>query len=412
MTGELKRTKIGALIDQGAILEIQDGNHGELHPKATDYVEDGIPFVMANDIVNNRVDVARTQKIPPSIAEKLRIGFAHSGDILLTHKGTIGSTAIVEGADPYWMLTPQVTYYRTDPHKLNNWYLMYTFQEPIFQKSLKSRADQATRPYIGITAQRTLELLYRPIDEQLSIVEILRPYDEMIGNNRRRIELLILSARTLFKEWFFRLRYPGHEHRKVVNGVPQGWERKSAFDALDILSGGTPKTSTPDYWDGDIPFYTPKDATEFPWVASTERSITELGLSKCNSRLYPKETLFISARGTVGKLNLAQRPMAMSQSCYALVGRSNMSQLLVYCAMESALVALQQQAGGAVFNAIIVDTFKRIPVLVPSGEIARAFEELAGPIFAQIELLQIQNAKLAAARDLLLPRLMDGRIAV
>jgi type I restriction enzyme, S subunit len=412
MMGNIKRLEIGSLIEGGAIVEIQDGNHGELHPKATDYVDDGIPFVMANDLVDNRVDVSRAQKIPLSMAEDLRIGFAQSGDVLLTHKGTIGSTAIVDNADPYWMLTPQVTYYRTNPHKLNNWYLMYAFQEPIFQKTMKSRADQATRPYIGITAQRSLEVLFRPIDEQLRVVNILRPYDEMIANNHRRIVLLQQSAGLMFREWFVDLHYPGHQHSKVVDGVPEGWERKSAFEAIDILSGGTPKTSIPDYWDGDIPFYTPKDAAEFAWVLSTERSITERGLNNCNSRLYPKGTVFISARGTVGKLNLAQQPMAMSQSCYALVGRGNMNQLLVYCAMESALAALQQQAGGAVFNAIIVDTFKRLTVLVPRRQIAREFEELAAPMFAQVELLQIQSEKLVKARDLLLPRLMDGRISV
>jgi len=95
---------------------------------------------------------------------------------------------------------------------------------------------------------------------------------------------------------------------------------------MSILSGGTPKTSVPDFWDGDILFYTPKDASDHCYVVETERSITELGLNNCNSRLYQRDTIFISARGTVGKLNLACQPMAMSQSCYALVGKGHVSQ--------------------------------------------------------------------------------------
>ena len=166
-------------------------------------------------------------------------------------------------------------------------------------------------------------------------------YDDLIDNNMRRIELLEQSARLSVQRVVRASAIPRPRARQNCGWCTEGLGAKSAFDAIEILSGGTPKTSVPDYWDGDIPFYTPKDAAEFAWVLSTERSITERGLNNCNSRLYPKGTVFISARGTVGKLNLAQRPMAMSQSCYALVGRGNMSQFFVYCAMELALAVLQ-----------------------------------------------------------------------
>jgi|SRR5882724_1337020 len=220
------------------------------------------------------------------------------------------------------------------------------------------------------------------------------------------------AARQLYREWFVRLRFPGREHTPITNGVPERWERKNAFDVIEVLSGGTPKTSMPDYWDGDIPFYTPKDATEIVWVTVTERSITELGLNNCNSKLYPKGTVFISARGTVGKLNMAQRPMAMSQSCYALVGKGHLTQPFVFVAIQDALNALRQQAVGAVFNAIVVDTFKHILLLVPEQKIVRLFDETIQPLLEQVENLMLQNQKLRAARDLLLPRLMSGEIAV
>lgn len=102
----------------------------------------------------------------------------------------------------------------------------------------------------------------------------------------------------------------------------------------------------------------------------------------------------------------------MSQSCYALVGRNTLSPWFVYCAMDAAVSTLKQQAVGAVFDAIIVDTFKRIPLLLPTSDLVEAFDDSAATLFRQIELLQLQNRKLVRARDLLLPRLMDGRIAV
>jgi type I restriction enzyme S subunit len=181
---------------------------------------------------------------------------------------------------------------------------------------------------------------------------------------------------------------------------------------MSILSGGTPKTSVPDYWDGDIPFYTPKDASDHCYVQETERSLTALGLKSCNSGLYPKNTLFISARGTVGKLSLAHRPMAMSQSCYALVGRGHISQWFLYWALQESIEHLRQHASGAVFDAIVVDTFRLIPFLGPDSRNVHLFDEAVRPSFTQVANLLAQNQKLRAARDLLLPRLMSGEITV
>ena len=249
-------------------------------------------------------------------------------------------------------------------------------------------------------------------DIQRRVVAVLSAYDDLIENNRRRMALLEEAARQLYREWFVRLRFPGHEHTRITNGVPEGWNKTNALEAMNVLSGGTPKTTVPDYWDGDIPFYTPKDANEHCYVLETERSITEAGLKNCNSRLYATDTLFISARGTVGKLNLAYRPMAMSQSCYALVGKSHISQHFLYCALQESIDYLKQHAGGSVFDAIIVDTFKLIPFMVPDGKNVRLFEESATPMFRQVGNLQEQNQKVRIARDLLLPRLMSGEIPV
>ncbi len=224
--------------------------------------------------------------------------------------------------------------------------------------------------------------------------------------------LLEEAARQLYREWFVRLRFPGHEHTRITNGVPEGWDKTTAFAVMEVLSGGTPKTIVADYWGGEIPFYTPKDASDAPYVLQTERSITELGLKNCNSRLYERDTVFISARGTVGKLNLASHPMAMSQSCYALVGKGHVSQLFLFCALGEAIDYFKQHAVGAVFDAIVVDTFKLIPFTVPDEKLVRRFEDAAVPMFRQIANLMEQNQKLRAARDLLLPRLMSGEIAV
>lgn len=301
---------------------------------------------------------------------------------------------------------------RLNKEAMNPRFMYYYFLSPQGRGRIRSIVSGTNVKGIRGSDLKRLFVASPPKRIQDGIADTLSLYDDLIENNSRRMALLEESARMLYREWFVRLRFSGHEHTSIVNGVPQGWERRTAFDSIQVLSGGTPKTSIPDYWDGEIPFYTPKDATEGIWVTGCERTVTELGLKNCNSRLYPKETVFISARGTVGKLNMAQCSMAMSQSCYALVGKDHLTQIFVYAAMQSAVDALQQQAVGAVFDAIVVDTFKRIYLLIPPPAMLHLFDETVRSIFDQVENLTLQNQKLRAARDLLLPRLMSGDIAV
>jgi len=131
-----------------------------------------------------------------------------------------------------------------------------------------------------------------------------------------------------------------------------------------------------------------------------------------NSRLFAKETIFITARGTVGKLALVQRPMAMNQSCYALTPKSGLDNLFLFLAMEDGVEHLKTMASGGVFDTIVVDTFKRMPFVCPTAEMTKNFGNIVRPLFSQIENLLLQNFALASARDELLPKLMSGAIRV
>lgn len=333
------------------------------------------------------------------------------GDVILTREAPVGEIGRFTSNDDSVFLGQRLFQYRTDPELLDWNFLAYALQSHEVQGRLRNMGFGATVEHIKVGDAENLLVPCPPIAVQKRIGSTLAAYDDLIENNRRRMTLLEASARLLYREWFVRLRFPGYEHTPIVDGVPQGWERRTAFDSMQVLSGGTPKTTMPDYWDGETPFFTPKDALDGIWVSTCERSVTELGIKNCNSKLYPRETVFITARGTVGKLNMAQVPMAMSQSCYALVGKDHLSQRYVYSAMEAGVDALRQQAVGAVFDAIVVDTFKRIKLMVPPVAMLRLFDDAITPVFDQVENLASQNQKLRAARDLLLPRLMSGELA-
>lgn len=177
-------TTVGQLVRDGILEKPLDGNHGNIHPKREDFVSSGIPFVMANNIRSGHVDLINCAFIRREQADSLQKGFSRSGDVLLTHKATIGNTAVVgEVPFEYIMLTPQVTYYRVaDKSRLNNFYLRHFFDSSSFQNALISMSGGGTRAYIGITRQLMLPVVLPPtITEQEAIACVLSDMDSEIA---------------------------------------------------------------------------------------------------------------------------------------------------------------------------------------------------------------------------------------
>lgn len=172
------------LINEKIIEDIMDGNHGELHPRSSDYVEKGIPFIMANNIHDGILDVLNCVYLKKEQTDKLRKGFAKKGDILLTHKGTIGNVGYVPYniEYDYVVLTPQVTYYRvfSNNNVLHKSFLYYYLQSSEFQRTIKLLSMQSTRAYIGITEQKKLQIKIPEYETQAQICKILKRIDDQI----------------------------------------------------------------------------------------------------------------------------------------------------------------------------------------------------------------------------------------
>lgn len=192
---------VSHLIKTKDIIGVQDGNHGNDHPKASDYVESGIPFVMARDLKQGAVNTKTCSFIKKEHADSLRIGFAKPGDVLLSHKGTIGATAIVPEGYEYIMLTPQVTYYRVNKNgKLDKDYLYQYFNGSEYQEKLNKLASQSTRNYLGITAQKELLIKLPPIEEQKKIAQILSIWDKTISTTKQLITNSQQQKRALMQQ--------------------------------------------------------------------------------------------------------------------------------------------------------------------------------------------------------------------
>ena len=304
---------------------------------------------------------------------------------------------------------------RTDSTRVLPLFIAYFFRSDLARRHLSLQGGGTNISNLNQQILAEFPVPLPPFPAQRKIAAILSVYDDLIENNLRRMRILEEMAQALYREWFVEFRFPGHERVTFVespNGkAPAMWEACSLTDLADVLSGGTPRTGVPEYWDGDIPFFTPRDSHGGFYVFSTEKTISQRGLESCNSRLYPKDTVFVTARGTVGNIAMPTSGMAMNQSCYALAGRGVGQRFLFLC-LKDRVDHLKRNTGGATFDTIVVDTFRRIPALRPPEGLVARFESLVAPLFERLPVLLAQNRNLRMTRDLLLPRLISGELDV
>lgn len=373
------------------LADIQTGPFGsQLHKE--DYVDIGTPIVTVEHLGNR---VFTEQNLPHvSDNDKARLGkyVLKQGDIVFSRVGSVDRCSYVDAVHDGWIFSGRCLRVRPN-EQLDPMYLYYYFCMEETKQFVRNIAVGATMPSINTKLLGEVPITYPNISEQKCIAQILSALDDKIENNKKINDNLQQQAAALFANFY------GQAETEV-----------GFTEIIQILGGGTPKTGESSYWNGNVPFFTPKDLG-LPYTLTTEKTITEEGLAHCNSRLYPINTVFVTARGTVGKVGLSGVPMAMNQSCYALVGKDT-HQLLVYFYTLKAVDRLKHKASGAVFDAITTRDFESEIISKLSDNDAKAFLDIAEPIYQAILSNSIENLRLAALRDALLPKLMSGEIDV
>jgi type I restriction enzyme S subunit len=330
-----------------------------------------------------------------------------SGTLCITIAANIADTAILSIPACF---PDSIIGFIAYPEKSDTRYVKYCLDT--YKQRIQAISQGTTQDNLSVEKLLSFRFRIPGRVAQQKIAAVLSAYDDLIENNRRRIALLERMAEQLYREWFVRFRFPRYQQAKFEKGVPEDWHIQPSSEFVEVMSGGTPKTDMASYWNGDIPFFTPKDASENFYVLDTEKKVSPSGLEACNSKLYPKNTIFITARGTVGKLILAHRDMVMNQSCYALAPKNADAPFFHFLALKTAVSTIKGVSNSGVFDNIVVDTFKVVPIRVPPDDLVRSFNKLMTPIFEQIESLLSANVVLAKTRDLLLPRLISGKLRV
>ena len=334
-------------------------------------------------------------------------------DIVFARTGnSTGRTYFYDGQDGELVYAGFLIKFSLDSEKVNPRILKYYTHSQPYYNWVRSFDTGGTRGNINAKVFGAMPITLPPRRQQDRIVEILKPLDDKIELNRRINANLEAQAQALFRSWFvdFEPFRDGPFVDSELGKIPQGWKVGNYTDIVEIKGGGTPKTGIQEYWDGTIPFFSPKDVGASCFVLDTEKHITAKGLENCNSSLFQTNTVFITARGTVGKVVMTGTEMAMNQTNYALLGKQNISQYYVYHITRQLVTRLLKKANGAVFNAITTRDFTSEQIIIPPFSTIRQFSDVVKPIYENILLNDVQSNRLSALRDILLPKLMAGEI--
>ena len=253
------------------------------------------------------------------------------------------------------------------------------------------------------------------IDEQQKIVGIVFAYDDLIENNKRRIALLEKMAEEIYREWFVRMRFPGHDKVKFVKGVPEGWEKVPLEKAFSYTGGGTPSKEVERYWkDGDVNWYTPSDITSSRgrFLNQSTDKCTEEGLRNSSARLFPTYSIMMTSRATIGAIGINTTPACTNQGFITCIPNERYPLTFLYHWLKLSKSHFELLSGGATFAELTKGTFKKIEIMTPPKSLVEKFEDTVLPMFKQMELLLKQIDGFASTRDMLLPRLISGKLPV
>ncbi len=412
---------------------IQTGPFGsQLHKD--DYVSDGIPIITVEHLGNNRIIHEQLPMVGDDDYRRLERYRLAQNDIVFSRVGSVDRRALVRSAEAGWLFSGRCLRVRPDSTRIDARYLSYFFGLPEFQRHMRAIAVGATMPSLNTKILSKVNVYYPSIEKQRNIALILGALDDKIELNRRMNQTLESIAKAIFKSWFIDFDpvrakaedldtglcgelsslFPDSLSSSEIGDVPTGWMVDSFTSTVEIIGGGTPKTSIDEYWNGHIPWFSVVDAPceSDVFVLDTEKQISEEGLKNSSARLLRTGTTIISARGTVGKVAIVGTPMAMNQSCYALKGKYVQGDYFTYYMTRQLVWSLKQQAHGSVFDTITRSTLESIECIRPLEDIVSAFDQMVAPLLEKVKSNLTEAGILSGLRNTLLPKLISGQIRI
>jgi type I restriction enzyme S subunit len=379
--------------------------------KSKDLGDVGTPVIKIGNITENRsVDIESAQCLPEDLIEnRHKKYFLRNGDILIAMTGaTAGKVGRIRCAEDQALLLNQRVA-KLCPISINPDFFWSAISTERYRTIFYGLGGGAAQPNMSGSQIEAVEIPYPPLAQQERIAFILSTYDDLIENNRRRIQLLEQAARLLYKEWFVHLRFPGHEHTQIIDGVPEGWEKKFlgdvCFEVRETVSPSALEANTPYIGLEHMPR---RSITLCEWGHAEQ-------VTSSKHRFREGEILFGKIRPYFHKVGISLTDgVASSDAIIIRPVHPHLLPLVLMTTSSDGFVAVtaQQMKEGSKMPRADWKQMQQYPVPLPPDGLLRAFNNFIDPILNQLKTLAFANKRLGAARDLLLPKLMNGEVAV
>ena len=405
---EWKKVKLGDLtsvITKGT----SPSNIGE------SFTNKGIRYIRSEMITQiNYISEHGSLYISKETHDKLKRSQLKAGDILFSMAGIyLGKTAILRECDVPANTNQAVAIIRLNGDLCNKEYLYYFLNQEEVVRYVNQISGQAAQPNINLKQISNIEIDIPNKNIQYCIATILSRYDSLIENYQKQIKLLEESAQRLYKEWFIDLRFPGHENTKIVDGVPEGWEKKKLGDVSKTTSGGTPSRINNSFYLGSIMWVKTKELCD-GFIFNTEEKITEEAIKKSSAKIVPAGSILMAMYGaTIGKLGVATKDLTCNQACCVfLISEDNSLRWYIFNWLLQNRKFLISKGKGVAQPNLNQDMIKGLELIIPDEKSLRGYHLLINPIYLNIKSLQSQICQLTEARDRLLPKLISGEIKI
>ena len=362
---------------------------------------------------NGRIYDIPMELVPLNDKEK-EVAKVERYDLLFARQSLVlegaGKCSIVMDVSDLTTFESHLIRVRLDYNIANPLFYYYYFSSSLSPiSSIVSQCAQA-----GIKGSDLVQIMvdFPPLHIQHRIATILSSYDSLIENYQKQIKLLEESAQRLYKEWFVDLRFPGHENLQIVDGIPEGWEKKKIFELGKVVTGKTPSTANKANYGGDIPFITIPDMHSgiYPTCSQT---LSKQGAESQLGKYIPENSLMVSCIGTAGLVCISETLCQTNQQINSLVMENGLNLYYMYFTFLSLKEHLNNiGSNGATMTNVNKSKFENIEVVVPIDSLLDSFNIIANNTFVKIKNLSLQIRHLIEARDRLLSKLMSGEINV
>ena len=394
-------------------LTITDGKHGD----CKNHDGSGYYFISCKDVYDETIHYENARQITEDdFRDADRRTNLAAYDILITNSGTIGRMALVKDIPETRKTTFQksVAIVRADTSQVVPNYLYYLLKSKVHD--FINSSNGSAQKNLLLSTMRDFDISFvDSFETQHRIASILSRYDSLIENYQKQIKLLEEAAQRLYKEWFVDLHFPGHENTKIVDGVPEGWEKKKISDICQTVGGGTPSTKVAEYYDdGNIKWVTPTDITRSNCLClfDTDKKITEDGLAHSSAKILPPETILMTSRASVGYFGIYDCEVCTNQGFISCIPNERSYQMYMLYNLINRVEEIRQKAGGSTYLEISKSVFRDFDIVLPSCMVLETFQEQSHKMLDCMRQIAKQLRLLTEARDRLLPKLMSGAIEV